>query len=79
MLEDTEVIDHSTCALYDLFLYVFNKLCSLKDDTIAIKLGSATDNKFDQNGAVPNEDNHPANVNIPPLNSSDLFVERNTT
>jgi hypothetical protein len=44
---------------------------------IAIKLGSATDNKFDQNGAVPNEDNHSANVNIPSLNSSDLFVERN--
>ncbi len=103
IFKETEVVDNSTCALYDLFSYVFNKLCSLKDDIIGIiptksqndtdsigdnheKLGqsaSATDNsfvsEFDQNGAVSNEDNRPTFVNIPPLNSSELFVERNAT
>ncbi len=29
-------IDNSTCALYDIFSYVFTKLCSLKNDIVAI-------------------------------------------
>jgi hypothetical protein len=32
----TKDIDNRTCALYNIFLYVCTKLCSLKDDIIAI-------------------------------------------
>jgi hypothetical protein len=32
----TKDIDNSTCALYDIFSYVFTKLCSLKNNIVAI-------------------------------------------
>jgi len=32
----TDVVDDSTCKLYDIFLYVFTRLCCLKDNIIGV-------------------------------------------
>ena len=36
MFKETEAVDDSTCALYDIYLYVLNELCSLKDNITSI-------------------------------------------
>jgi hypothetical protein len=42
----TEDVDDSTCALYDLFLFVFTKLCSVKDDIISILPNESEDDNY---------------------------------
>jgi hypothetical protein len=42
----TEDVDDSTCALYDLFLYVFTKLCCLTDNIISILPDKPEDDNY---------------------------------
>lgn len=46
MFKEIHHIDNSTCALYDMVSYIFNKLCSLKNNIIGfIPIEPHTDNK----------------------------------